>query len=191
MEVERKRPPPDPQENAWIEAARNGDRDAFDALVQAHGRHVLRYLKGLSGSGNDAEDLLQDAFCEAYKSIKGFRDGTPFRPWILTIAYRCWVHVRRKKRLPLQGPEALGGIAAVSIAPSSPDLKEAVNNAVAQLPEEQRAVFLLRFGEGLSHAEIAEIVETEEPTVRWRLFRARQTMKKLLKAWSPDAVKKS
>jgi len=179
-------------ESKWVQDAKRGDPAAFDALVQAHGRHVLRYLQGLTNSREDAEDLVQETFCEALRSLRNFTDGAAFRPWIFTIAYRCWVHWRRKE---VRSAQALQPMIESASAPGNsdgsngnPELDDAIRGAVASLPDEQRAVFLLRFSEDLSHAEIAAITGAEVATVRWRLFQARQTMRRVLKAWAPGAT---
>ena len=81
-------------------------------------------------------------------------------------------------------------LASVPAKPSSrggTGLEAAVLAALGTLPEDQKNVVLLRFGQGLSHAEIAHITETAEATVRWRLFRARRALQQLLKEWAPGA----
>lgn len=185
-------------EDQWIKAAQSGDRQAFDRLVEVHGPPVLRYLRGLCGSFADGEDLTQETFCEAYRSLHGFRPPAfenmgSLRAWLLKIAYRCWLHGRRRKApLTLASPDAAADIAAPPYLAGPPDtgLEHAVRQGLARLPEEQREVFLLRFGEGLSHTEIAVITGCEPATIRWRLFKARQSLQHLLKEWSPTGTGK-
>ena len=175
----------DPREDGWVRAAKTGDRAAFDALVEAHGRAVLRYLEGMTGPAGDAEDLAQEALFQAFRRIGTFTTGTGFRAWLLTIAYHAWVHSVRKKKVATQDQAVLATIAAPDAPKTDAELREAVRGGLADLPEDQRAVVLLRFGEGLSHAEIATITGAEVATVRWRLFRARHVLRKALKAWLP------
>lgn len=175
------------QEEAWIRAAQAGDHAAFDALVEAHGRSVLAFLRRLTGSEPDAEDLAQETLIRAFSGLKGFQPGSRFRAWLLTIAYHEWVHVRRRKnRLRLVETEVLdrqskGG--AEEDAVSTGEVAEKIRQSVARLPEDQRAVVWLRFGEGLSHEQIAAVVDADPATVRWRLYRARQVMRKSLMPW--------
>jgi len=177
---------PDADESRWIRAAQKGDRQAFEALVELHGRQVLRYLRGLCGSHSDAEDLIQETFIQAYRSLGSFRAEARFRPWLLTIAYRCWVHEKRRRRpVAVEDPDALRDVSAPEAAVAEGGLEEAVQQGLQTLPEDQRVVFLLRFGDGLSHAEIAAITGAAPATVRWRLFQGRQALQTRLKKWSP------
>ena len=176
----------DPREDAWVHAAKAGSREAFDALVELHGRAVLRYLAGMCGPAVEAEDLAQEALFQAFRRLGTFATGTGFRAWLLTIAYHTWVHAVRKKKLVASADQSVLASLAAAQAESDGELEAAIRAAVATLPEEQRTVVLLRFGQGLSHAEIARITGAEEATVRWRLFRARQVLRKALRLWAPD-----
>lgn len=180
--------PSQEREAELVRAARAGSREAFDELVEWHGRTVLRYLGGMSGPGVEAEDLAQEALLQAYRRITTFSPGTDFRAWLLTIAYHTWVHAVRRKRRPVaRDHEELGRLPAPEAPAQDGDLRENLRAALATLPDEQRMVVVLRFGEGLSHTEIARITGAEVATVRWRLFRARQVLRKTLRAWQPAA----
>ncbi len=173
-------------EDEWIDAARKGNREAFDALIELHGRSVLRCAEGIVGGGAEAEDLVQEALLQAFRRLETFTTGTNFRAWLLKIAYRTCLHARRKKAVArATDPEQLTQVAARPEIRSDGELDEAVRETIAALPQEQRTVVLLRFVEELSHAEIAQITESEIATVRWRLFQARQTLQKRLKSWAP------
>ena len=177
------------KERLWIQAAKQGDREAFDALIEVYGRAVLRYLRHMCGSEMDAEDLAQDVLYQAYRRLSTFQEGTNFRSWLLTIAYHTWVHSKRRKSATEQPSATLDTISAPAAAEAggNAEANEAIQASLARLPEDQRTVVLLRFGEGLSHAEIAEITKADPATVRWRLFRARQTLRRILAAWAPEA----
>jgi len=150
-----------------------------------HGRAVLGFLEGMSGPV-DAEDLAQETLLQAFRRIGTFATGTDFRAWLLTIAYHARVHaLRRKRALVAQDFAVLASVPAPAAATEGTGLEAAVRSGLAALPEDQKTVVLLRLGQGLSHAEIARITGTEEATVRWRLFRARRVLQKLLKEWAP------
>jgi RNA polymerase sigma-70 factor (ECF subfamily) len=140
----------------------------------------------MCGRGGEGEDLAQETLLQAFRRIGTFATGTDFRAWLLTIAYHTWVHSARKKK-PVVGvlQEGLAEIPAPDPPASGTDLEAAVRSVLGTLPEDQRTVVLLRFGEGLSHAEIASLTGAQASTVRWRLFRARQVLQKALKAWRP------
>lgn len=158
---------------------KKGDREAFDALVDLHGRAVLRFLDGLCGSHADAEDLAQETLFIAFRKLATFQRGGHFRAWLLTIAYHEWVHGKRKKRrMSLKDQEELSALPAPADAMPAcerEELAEDLRHGLSGLPEEQRVVVLLRFGEGLAHEEIAELTKTEPATVRWRLYRRRSS----------------
>ena len=172
------------EEGRWVSAAKAGDREAFDVLVELYGRGVMRYMQNLTGSAVDAEDLTQDALVQAFRAIKTFKDGTDFRAWLLKIAYHEWIHrLRKKKLVTAVDPEKLRDFAGKDAVMNDDELAVSIRESIQQLPEDQRIVVSLRFGEGLSHSQIAEMTDAEPATVRWRLFRARQTLQKLLKKW--------
>lgn len=178
------------REAEWIRSAKNGNREAFDALIEVHGRCVLRYLRNMCVTMADAEDLAQDVLYQAYRRLSTFREGSNFRSWLLTIAYHAWVHSKRRKRSTERPSEMLENVAAPPQDNSdASELSDELQTCLMQLPEDQRTVVMLRFGEGLSHANIAKITKSDPSTVRWRLFRARQTLRKVLSAWVPKGVK--
>jgi RNA polymerase sigma-70 factor (ECF subfamily) len=181
---------PEGDEREWILSAKLGDRVAFDSLVELHGRAVLRYLRHMCSSEADAEDLTQEVLFQAYRRLSTFQDGTHFRSWLLTIAYHTWVHSKRRRSASEQPSDTLDTLAATPDADAAPDqgeAGEAIQASLGRLPEDQRTVVLLRFGEGLSHAEIAKITKADPATVRWRLFKARQTLRRVLASWAPGS----
>lgn len=163
-----------------IHAARLGDRQAFDGLVERHGPGVLRYLAALARSTPDAEDLAQETLVQAYRALGTFEEGTDFRAWLFRIAYHTWVHAQRRRKLPVEDADVTQAPAPPQAA-SDEALAQAIRAAVAALPEDQRAVVQLRFGEGLAHAQIAQALGAEVATVRSKLFRARQTLRRVLR----------
>lgn len=175
------------QEEAWIRAAQQGDPDAFAALVDAHGGALLAYLKRLTGSTADAEDLYQETLLRAYSALNGFHPRGRFRAWLFTIAYHKWVYAhRRKNRVRLAESEDLerwSRQAPRDDTTVSDEMAGRIRETVALLPEDQREVVWLRLAEGMSHKEIAEVVKVRPATVRWRFFRARQAMRKALSPW--------
>ncbi|MEI6233370.1 MAG: sigma-70 family RNA polymerase sigma factor [Planctomycetota bacterium] len=176
-------------EDAWVREAQQGSRSAFDALVELHGPHVLRYIQSFSANRYEAEDLSQEALLQAYRRLETFEPGTNFRGWLLKIACRTCLHARRKKQpaTPID-TDHMAAIAAPDAVQEDGELDADVRRTVATLPEDQRTVVHLRFVEQLSHAEIARITESEVATVRWRLFQARQTLRKKLSAWAPEST---
>src|SRR5579862_3362173 len=127
---------------------------AFDSLIELHGRSVLRYMKHMCNSEVDAEDLTQDVLFQAYRRLSTFQNGTNFRSWLLTIAYHTWVHSKRRQSATEQTSDTLDTLAAAPGTGGPAESGEAIQASLARLPEDQRMVVSLRFGEGLSHAEM-------------------------------------
>ncbi len=186
MDFAAKPDAPQESEVKWVREAQNGSREAFDALIELHGRNVLRYVRSFARDQAEAEDFAQETLLQAYRRLETFEAGTNFRGWLLKIAYRTCLHSKRKKSAPTPiETVVLATIAAKEQIQDDGELDAAVRKTVATLPEDQRTVVHLRFVEQLSHAEIAQITETEVVTVRWRLFQARKTMQKQLSSWAP------
>lgn len=167
-----------------FERARRGDRAACISLVERYQRPVFALLSRFVGKAEAGlvEDLAQETFLRVFRDLPRFDRKGPARlsTWILTIATRLAIdELRRRKRRPQSvesGPEP--------IAPERTDvtverrlLGRALEQAVAQLPEEQRAVFLLRAYHDLDYAEIAEVVQCDMGTVKSRLSRARAKLR--------------
>jgi len=176
-------PPPLDAESQWLADAQAGDREAYARIVEAYWDRLFRWLFHMTRDQHRAEDLTQETFLKALAGLKSFRVGTNFRAWLFRIAHNNFVNMKRTDRratvpLPDDAPE---------LHASSPEQcavdREAVQvvlNALRELPADFRSAILLRAEEGLSFKEIAAIQKTTEETARWRVFKARQKLLKLL-----------
>ena len=179
---------PSNEESDWIAAAQLGDRQAFGKLVERYWDRLYRWLYRLTRDRHAAEDLTQETFLKSLAAIRSFRTGSNFRAWIFRIGHNNFVNQKRSERrtrhsLPddLAGPEQ-------NEAEDSAENREAlevVAKAVAELPPDFRAALMLRVEEGLSFREVAKVLNTTEETARWRVFKARQ---KLMKVLSPELL---
>ena len=182
--------PPEPAEEAeWIRAAQTGDRAAFARLIERYWDRLYRWLYHLTRDRHTAEDLTQETFLKALAAIGSFRPGSNFRAWVFRIGHNNFVNQKRSERrvrhpLPedAASPEMLGLVESTT---EQRETLEAVSRAVADLPSDFRAALLLRVNEGLSFREVAKILKTTEETARWRVFKARQ---KLMKVLSPELL---
>ena len=165
-----------------IEARKEADLD-FERLYAGHRGDVFRAALRELGNVHDAEDVTQAAFIDAYRAVlRGSRPEAP-RAWLLAIAE----NVRRRRfRTALRRPreEPLDPEAALAAEPTT-DQTNALRGALAGLPPQQRAVFLLREIVGLSYDEIAEELGSTVGAVQMLLFRARQALRAELE---PPAV---
>lgn len=173
-------------ERACIVRAIEGDTDAFGKLVERYNKAIYGYLYRLTLDHHDADDLSQDVFINAFRAINAFRKGTNFKAWLYVIARNRYLNflretARRKPRLETAAEAPAAGPAS---RPEG-DLEERerndeINTAIQALPEEQKQVVILHIIEGLSHGEIARIMNRSEETIRWRLFEARKKLVKRL-----------
>jgi len=185
-----------------LDRARGGDARAFDTLARAHERALYSHVARILGPGPDAEDVVQDAFVSAWRSISGF-EGTSFKAWLFRIARNRAIDVirsqKRRAELPLDPPDDEGGSPGwAEPAAGGPELtdivagheaREAVEAALSLVPVEQRDALLLRDVEGFSYEEIATITVSEIGTVKSRIHRARVTVRNELvsKGWKGSA----
>ena len=178
----------EPEEAEWIRAAQGGDRSAFAQLVERYWDRLYRWLYHLTRDRHAAEDLTQETFLKTLAAIKSFRPGSNFRAWVFKIGHNNFVNQKRSERRTRQQlPDDLPS-PDVGEAEGSAENREAlevVAKAVAELPPDFRAALMLRVEEGLSFREVAKVLNTTEETARWRVFKARQ---KLMKVLSPELL---
>jgi RNA polymerase sigma-70 factor (ECF subfamily) len=176
-----------PDESFLIARAQRGDPSAFEEIVRLYQRRVYGVALRIVHAHDVADDVTQEAFLRAWRSLDRFELGRPFGPWVCRIAANLAVnHVRspraREEGLPDGHAEtrtnAPGPLGALLDAEGASVLEK----AMGQLPQEQRAVLVLRVVEELSYAEIAETLGISPGTVMSRLFRARE---RLAQALSP------
>ena len=192
--------PADADDLEAIRAVLSGEEDAFCRLVDKYGDSIFNLAFRMTGNAADAEELAQDTFLRAYSSLKDFRVGSRFHPWLYTIALNlCRNHLRRRsllKWVPLHAQRGEDRPVEIDLPARSPDpeqtlrereSEERLQHALEALPPKYREVFLLRQSEELSYEEIAEMTGLPLGTVEVRLFRAR---KRLLSALEGDTSRK-
>lgn len=162
-----------------LRQARAGDSGAFHELMERHAAALLRLAGNLVPNHQDAEDVLQETFIAAFRSMKGFQERSSVKTWLYAIAYRQAALLRRKKRMPMQMLSDETPLPAPSVAQhvSTVDAKMDLDRALAHLPEDHRAILILREIDGLSYEEISGILQLPRGTVESRLHRARQSLK--------------
>jgi len=162
--------------------ARDGDVEAFAALVEFFHVRCLRYARYMLGEEEDAEEAVQDTFVRVYDHLGQFRPDARFEPWLFRIlANRCrTVRERRRRRESLVTTGELPAVAAEATAISQ-DLLEEVEAALEELPTEQREAFLLRHVEDLSYEDMAVITGVRLSALRMRVKRACDTLRTRLK----------
>ncbi|TAM57735.1 sigma-70 family RNA polymerase sigma factor [bacterium] len=174
-----------------LEPATPEQREFLEKAMTDYGRAAYSFAYRLTGNEPDASDLTQDAFIRVFRAWRSFQPGTSFLSWIyriITNLYRD--ELRRRKgvfhqELPEDNaPQEYGGAKPLAIDPiesyMETQLGEPLSVALAQLSPDQRHVLILADIEELSYQEIAQIVGCSIGTVRSRLHRARNQLKRLM-----------
>lgn len=182
--------PPEPagEEAEWITAAQAGDRGAFARLVDRYWDRLYRWLYHLTRDRHAAEDLAQETFLRALAAVKSFRAGTNFRAWLFRIGHNNFVNQKRTERRtkhPLPDDTPAHEVTTAEGTAENREVLEVVARAVADLPADFRSALMLRVDEGLSFRDVAKVLGTTEETARWRVFKARQ---KLMKVIPPELL---
>ncbi len=173
-----------------VAAAQGGDREAFDELVRANFSRVYSIAFRLVGNHEDAEDLAQECFVRAHRSLAHFRGESSLATWLARIV----VHqARDRRRRELRGPELVAlERAAYRATPSSAqpeqvarrrELTATVTDALSGLPQRLRAALVLRVIEGLDYDEVAEITGVRPGTARTQVMKARRVLLRVLGPW--------
>ena len=181
-----------PGDEELVSSARQGDRRAFEELVERHQQKAYHIAFDFTRDREDAKDLSQEAFLKAFTHLKNFDGRSSFYTWFYRILVNlCLDYKRRQKRAPAdQFDEAVESAIERSHQPDKPrspdqqvlarQISLRVGEALEQLPAKQRTAFVLKNHQGLSIKEIAELMETAEGTVKVHLHRAVTTLRQRL-----------
>lgn len=179
-----------PTDSDLVSAARQGDREAFDRIVERHRRQVYQLCHRFVGNHEDASDLAQDVFIRAYKGLRKFKGDAAFSTWLYRIAVNVSLNKVGAKTPRAESLDALlsaGDARISSDAESASDavLREEraarVRAAIARLPKKQRATLILRVYHDLPHEQIAAMLGSSVGAVKANFFHALNNLKKLLR----------
>lgn len=153
-----------------VARVRAGDREAFGVLVARHQRMVFALASRMTGSQDEAKDVMQNCFLNAFRQIGGFRGDASFKTWLYGIALNeCrMAHRRSDRTVPL---DAIAEPVAPSPGGHALD-RLLLARLVARLPEKQRAALVLRVTEDLSFREIGELIGSSEASAKVSYFHA-------------------
>ena len=187
-------PPAAVDEQLLVERARQGDLGAYDELVRRYQERIYATIYHMTSNHEDANDLAQEAFIKAFQALKSFKGGSSFYTWVYRIAVNKTINFLKQRRNRSQislndldfNAEHDPDLVAL-ISEKTPrreinlnELQEKLNAAMQKLSEPHRLVVTLHDVQGLSHEEIAEIMDCNIGTVRSRLFYARQQLQAYL-----------
>ena len=183
-----------PDEQELVARARHGDMGAYDDLVRRYQERIYATIYHMTSNHEDANDLAQEAFIKAYLALKSFKGGSSFYTWVYRIAVIKTINFlkQRKNRVHMSlndldfNAENDPDLVAL-VSDKTPrreaglaELQEKLNAAMQKLSDDHRLVVTLHDVQGMSHEEIAAIMDCNIGTVRSRLFYARQQLQGFL-----------
>lgn len=166
-----------------VERARDGDRDAFRQIVDSHKQQVFQLALGITRNHHDAEDMVQEVFLKAYKSLQRFRGQAKLSSWLYRITLNTCHDARRRVRPEISQDLESEHAPALEVVERRPavdpqrvseslQIRRRVHTAMQRLTPAERSVFVLRHYNQLSTREAAETLDRAEGTVKNLLFRA-------------------
>jgi RNA polymerase sigma-70 factor (ECF subfamily) len=189
----------EPDDRAQVEAAKRGDEGAFRTLVERYQRRIYQLALGMVKDPDEAMDIAQETFVRVHRYLPGFKGDSSFFTWTYRIATNLCLDAARKKargeRVPVDADdeseaEIEAGMDPLSAALAGPqkqtlnaELREKMEEALASLSENHRAILLLRELDGLSYEELSQVLGIRKGTVMSRLFHARLKMQKKLREY--------
>jgi RNA polymerase sigma factor (sigma-70 family) len=185
---------PEPNDEELVARTQAGDPEAFDDLVVRYSPRLYGLIYNMTSNHEDTNDLLQEVFAKAYRSINGFRGKSSFYTWMHSIAVNMTINFvkKRGRRHSMSLDDLDAGIqndpdfleATTGGDPRNDanlaELQQRLNEALQKLSEEHRAVVTMFDIQGMPHAEIAKILGISEGTVRSRLFYAHRQLQNYL-----------
>lgn len=166
-----------------VQRVRRGDAAAFDALVRRYLKQAFAVAYRVLGQREDAEDLVQEAFVAALQHIDSFDERRDFRPWLLRIVANRALNARQyreRRRTEALPEEAAAATPSPTADVERHELEQRIRQALETLPERQRTIVQLSSFDGLSSADIGEILKIPAGTVRWELHQARRALRETL-----------
>ena len=181
-------------DQALVERVQQGDKKAFDVLVQKYQHRVIKLIARFVRNSDDVQDVAQEAFIKAYRALKNFRGDSAFYTWMYRIAINTAKNhlvaaSRRATDSAVDAQDAeqydsgdwLREYATPERELLAGEIKGVILNTISDLPSDLKEAITLREMENLSYEEIADVMDCPIGTVRSRIFRAREAIDKQLK----------
>lgn len=180
-------------EQELVTRAKAGDDSAFAQLMRANEKRIYNLTLRMTGNPEDAMDLAQEAFLNAWRGLKFFKGDSAFSTWVYRLASNACIDLLRRKKRRQDIDLSMPTDEEDDSQPDIPDerfqpeqelerqeLRRAVVQGLEQLSDEHRQVLVMRELNGLSYQEIADILDLEPGTVKSRIARARISLRKIL-----------
>lgn len=183
-----------PSDGVLVNRVLAGERDAFDSLVRRYQRQAVAVSYGLLGNAHDAQEVSQDAFLKAFRSLTTLQKPEAFGGWLLRIVSNLSLNFRRGRRLRQQmplddlfgnaeqnDPQAGGDSTDPLRTLQGKELGRKLQEALEALPEKQRLAILMFTIEQMPQKQVADILECSVEAVKWHVFQGRKKLKETLK----------
>jgi len=165
---------------------RQGDATAFEELYRAHAGRLYNLVLRMTGSADDADDMLQEVFLHAHRKLASFRGDSSLGTWLYRLAVNYCLDVLRGRQAKMtRVTDSLDEDGAMELAAASPSVPSAVSRidlerAIARLPDGCRAAFVLHDVEGFEHNEVAQMLGVSEGTSKSQVHKARMKLRAML-----------
>lgn len=187
-------------DNVLVEQLRGGSIEAFEEIIARYEAKVFNLAMRFTRNTEDSEEVLQDVFATVYNKIDGFRGQSAFSSWLYRIIVNAaFMKLRKRKQqaavsiedlTPTVRQHCLDGDSAAHARSDSiainRELRQTLEKAIGRLPEDYRAVFILRDVDGMSNQEVSQILDLTVPAVKSRLHRSRLMLRKKLMRYYLD-----
>lgn len=186
-------------DNELVAEVIKGDQECFSEIINRYTEKVANLALRIARNHEDAEEILQDVFVTVYRKVDKFEGKSAFSSWLYRITVNtAFMKLRkRKQQQSVSLEESAPGykdswmsdrseVSDVNFITARHELREQIDQAVAKLPEEYRAIFILRDVDGLSNQEVAEILGVTIPAIKSRLHRSRLMLRKRLQRYFND-----
>ncbi len=178
----------DEKDSDLVRRFKEGDEKSFNQLVLRYQKRIYDLIYRMVRNTQDAADISMEVFVRAYKGLRAFEERSSFYVWLTKIAVNLCINFSKREKF--RSFLSIFDVSERPAATSSPaekmeekELKTAIDGAVRSLPARQRSVFVLKFHQGLSHREIAEIMGTTEGAAKANYFQAIKKLQKLLASY--------
>jgi RNA polymerase sigma factor (sigma-70 family) len=184
------------QEDGFLEKAIRGDRAGLEYLVRTYKDLAYTIAIGIVSNNEDAEEVVQDSFLKAFRSLHTFRRASKFSTWLFRIVYNTALSKLKRKRIPTAGLDEKMNEAKVAMIESDEwdlleqeERKKYIDLALTQLTTEDRLVITLHYIGEKSISEICEITGKEKSAIKMRLLRGRKQLESALGSLLNDEIK--
>ncbi len=162
-----------------VSSAKNGNAEAFGELYEIYAKDMFRFAYYYLGSVSLAEDCVSECVCIAFQKLPSLRKTSAFKSWFFKILHNCCNSALREKILSTGNVE-YSTLLDLSSDDIESDIKLSIRQALAQLSDEEREIVILHYCHGYTSKEIGEILDIKDATVRSKIMRSGEKMRKFL-----------